>query len=173
MKKQIGFAFLSLVLGLALSSPAAAQPLGNSGGPFGAAGQVVITGELEAHLRSGWELHLQPSADYFIVPNVSVGGVIGYLHHSGNPALDVFNLGARAGYNLGINPVASFWPMVGISVSRQFGSGGSTTTDLTIFAPFLYHLVPHLFIGLGPQFDLALNGGGNTYGLQSVVGGWF
>jgi hypothetical protein len=173
MKKLFGFTFWFLVVGLIVVSPARAQPLGSGAGAFGAAGQVVITGELEAHLKNGWELHLQPSADYFIATNVSVGGTIGFTHVSGNPDSNSFNLGVRAGYNLAISAPVTFWPMVGISVSRPFGSGSSTSADLTIFAPFLYHLVPHLFVGLGPEFDLPLNGGGTGYGLQSVVGGWF
>jgi hypothetical protein len=173
MKKLIGFTFLFLVSGLVSASPASAQRLGNGAGAFGAAGQIVITGELEGHLHNGWELHLQPSADYFIATNVSIGGTIGFTHVSGNPSTDFFNLGVRAGYNLAISNPVTFWPMVGITVGHAFGTGGSTATDLHIFAPFLFHLVPHLFVGAGPIFDLPLNGGGTGYGLQTVVGGWF
>jgi hypothetical protein len=173
MKKLFGLTVLSLVIGLVSSSPASAQRLGNGAGAFGAAGQVVITGALEGHLHNGWQLHLQPSADYFIATNISVGGTIGFTHDSGNPAFNSFNLGVRAGYNLAISDPVTFWPMVGINVDKVFGTGGSTATQLTIFAPFLFHLVPHLFVGVGPDFELPLNGGGTGYGLQTVVGGWF
>jgi hypothetical protein len=173
MKKLIGAAFLFLFIGLVSASPVSAQPLGNGAGAFGAAGQIVITGELEGHLHNGWQLHLQPSADYFIATNVSIGGTIGFTHNSGPPSSDFFNLGVRAGYNLAISNPVTFWPMVGITVGHAFGTGGSTSTDLHIFAPFLFHLVPHLFVGAGPDFDLPLNGGGTGYGLQTVVGGWF
>jgi hypothetical protein len=173
MKKLFGFTFLFLVIGFTSSSPASAQRLGNGAGAFGATGQIVITGELEAHLHNGWQLHLQPSADYFIATNVSIGGLIGFTHNSGNPSTDFFNLGVRAGYNLAISDPVTFWPRVGITVGHLFGTGGSTSTQLTIFAPFLFHLVPHLFVGAGPDFELPLNGGGTGYGLQTVVGGWF
>ena len=174
MKKLFGFTLLFLVIGLVSSSPASAQRLGSGANAFGASGQVVITGELEGHLHNGWNLHLQPSADYFIATNISIGGLIGYTHVSGNPAFDSFNLGARAGYNLAITDAVTFWPKVGITVGHAFGSTGNTSSQLTIFAPFLFHLVPHLFVGAGPDFELELSGsGGNGYGLQSVVGGWF
>jgi hypothetical protein len=174
MKKLFGVSLAFLVVCFAFSSPAAAQRLGNGAGAFGATGQIVITGALEGHLHNGWELHLQPSADYFIATNVSVGATIGFTHDSGNPAFNAFNLGVRAGYNLAISDPVTFWPMVGINVDKVFGTGGNTATQLTIFAPFLFHLVPHLFVGAGPDFELALSGGGgNGYGLQTVVGGWF
>jgi len=178
MKKLFGltvFVSFSFVLASLLgASPAMAQRLGNGATAFGAPGEVVITGEFEGHLHNGWQLHLQPSADFFIVPNVSVGGLIGYTHDSGPPSSDFFNLGVRAGYNLAITEAVSFWPKVGITVGHAFGSGGNTSTQLTIFAPFLFHLVPHFFLGVGPDFELPLNGGGgNGYGLQTVVGGWF
>jgi len=173
MKKLFGFTFLFLVLGLVSASPASAQRLGNGANAFGATGQIVITGELEGHLHNGWQLHLQPSADYFIATNVSVGGTIGFTHNSGPAPNDFFNLGIRAGYNLAISDPVTFWPRIGINVARAFGTGGNTSTQLTIFAPFLFHLVPHLFVGAGPDFELPLNGGGNGYGLQTVVGGWF
>ena len=49
----------------------------------------------------------------------------------------------------------------------------NTSTRLQIFAPFLYHLVPHLFVGLGPSFSWRLSGGeGKVYGVDFVLGGW-
>jgi hypothetical protein len=173
MKKLFGFALLFSVVGLAFAAPASAQRLGTGAGAFGAAGQVVITGDLEAHLHNGWQLRLHPAADYFIATNVSIGAVIGFTHNSGNPATNTFDLGARVGYNLAISDPVTFWPTVGIFINRAFGNTGSTAASLNIFAPFLYHLVPHLFVGVGPDFELPLNGGGTGYGLQSVVGGWF
>ena len=178
-KKLFGLTFFapfSILLAFLLdASPAVAQQrLGNGASAFGATGQVVITGELEAHLHNGWQLHLQPSADYFIATNVSIGGLIGFTHNSGPPSSDFFNLGVRAGYNLAISDPVTFWPRIGINVGHAFGTGGNTSTQLVIFAPFLFHLVPHLFVGAGPDFELPLSGGGgNGYGLQTVVGGWF
>ena len=87
MKKLFGLTFLFSLSILSASlfgaSPAMAQRLGNGAGAFGAPGSIVITGELEGHLHNGWQLHLQPSADYFIATNVSIGGLIGFTHNSG------------------------------------------------------------------------------------------
>ena len=64
-----------------------AQRLGNGAPAFGAPGSVAITGEFEGHLHNGWQLrtHSLRRRTFFIVPNVSVGGLIGYTHVSGNP----------------------------------------------------------------------------------------
>jgi hypothetical protein len=165
---------LSCVLGGTLfASTASAQgyPPGNA---FGAPGQWAITGDFEGHIRNGWELRLHPSLDYFIAPNVSVGGLVGLTYDSGNPSTTTLDLGARAGYNINVADRVSFWPKVGI-IYHHFSSGGnsSSSTSLELFAPFLFHVVPHLFLGVGPFFDLPLDSGGNSYGLQTVVGGWF
>jgi hypothetical protein len=181
MRKQFVFLVMFVAAGFAFASPARAErAIGSGGSGFGAPGQVVITGDLEGHLRNGWQLRLHPALDYFIASNISVGGVAGITYNSGNPSVTTFDLGARAGFNLGINDALTFWPTVGIffhhtSVGSTAASNGSSSnsSSLEIFAPFLYHLVPHLFVGAGPIFDLALNGGGNSYGLQTVVGGWF
>ena len=164
------FAFLAAGLALAPSSARA------QGGGFGAPGEIVIRGDFEGHLRNGWELRLHPSIDYFIAPNVSVGGLVGLQYNSGNPSRTTVDLGIRAGYDLAIANQLTFWPTVGIvyshtSLSNNMGSGSST--NLEIFAPFLYHIVPHFFVGAGPIFDLSLDNNGNGYGLQTTIGGWF
>jgi outer membrane protein with beta-barrel domain len=150
------------------------------GAAFGAPGSIAITGDFEGHLRNGWELRLHPSLDYFIAPNVSIGGVVGLQYRSGTPSATTLDLGVRAGYNLAITPVVSFWPQVGIyyshttiSSTANSPSSSSSSTSLGVNAPFLYHIATHFFLGAGPFFNLPLDGGGNSYGLQTVVGGWF
>jgi hypothetical protein len=144
-----------------------------SGNAFGAAGQIAITGELEGHLHNGWELRLHPAADYFIVNNVSVGGAIGLQYDSGNPSTTIVDIGARVGFNLNIVDRVGFWPTAGIFYVHVSGRPATNSTAFRVFAPFLFHIVPHLFVGLGPSFGLDLGGGGNSYGIDSVVGGWF
>ena len=72
------------------------------------------------------------------------------------------DLGARAGFNLNINDNVGFWPSAGLSV--QHDNIEPQLDDVRprsdMFAPFLYHLVPHLFVGLGPSFAVRLSGGG-------------
>ena len=177
MKTLFGLTFLVsasfFLASLLVASPATAQPLGNGAAAFGAPGSIAISGELEGHLHNGWDLHLQPAGDYFIATNVSVGGLIGFTHNSGNPARNAFDIGVRAGYNLAISNPVTFWPTAGVFIHREFGTTGSTSASLNIFAPFLFHLVPHLFVGFGPDFELPLNGGGTGYGVKTTVGGWF
>ena len=162
--------FSFIAAGVALApSVARAQ-----GGGFGTPGQIVVRGDFEGHLRNGWELRLHPAIDYFIASNVSVGAVVGLQYHSGNPATTTVDLGVRAGYNLAIVNQVTFWPTIGILYSHtSSGMSSSSSTNLEIFAPFLYHIVPHFFVGAGPVFDLSLDNNGNGYGLQTVIGGWF
>jgi len=44
---------------------------------------------------------------------------------------------------------------------------------LEVFAPFLYHVAPHFFLGAGPFLSYLVKGGPDTqYGLDFVIGGW-
>jgi len=121
-----------------------------------------------------WELSLHPAIDYFITGNVSLGATAGYSYSpaaTGTTALDV---GGRAGFNATINDHLGFWPSAGFGL-RVFSSNHntSTSTSFGIFAPFIYHLVPHLFVGAGPSFSVLMSGGsGKTYGVDFMLGGW-
>lgn len=147
------------------------------GGNFGAVGQFVLSGELELSVvkRRGGSttFTVRPALDYFIAPSVSVGGVLGLAVTSGSPTATDVIVGARAGYNLAVAERISFWPGAGLYYARS--SGGAAANDATwlgVFAPFLFHPVPHLFLGFGPFVELGLGDGGDRFGLQSVVGGW-
>src|SRR4051812_18588502 len=68
-------------------------PAAAAGGGFGATGQWVLTlgfqhGEYLS-LRSGdnWVISVQPSADYFIATNISLGGIVG-ISHANNGGTD-------------------------------------------------------------------------------------
>ena len=150
---------------------------------FAAMGQWVVTmkttgdnGYVFFHKPSGgdWELSLHPSIDYFITNGVSLGATFGYTYSPAATGTTVVDLGARAGFNLNINDNLGFWPTAGISFNANSSNHTTNThTTLGVFAPFLYHLVPHLFVGLGPSFSVPLQGGGgNAYGVDFVLGGW-
>jgi hypothetical protein len=161
------------------AAPFAASP---SAG-FGAIGQWVLSmkttgdnGYVFFHKPSegDWTLSLHPSLDYFITNGISLGATVGFLYSPAQTGTTVFDLGARAGFNLNINDNLGFWPTAGLSfnVDRRMHNT-NTHTVLGVFAPFLYHLVPHLFVGLGPSFAAPLQGGGgNAYGVDFVLGGW-
>jgi len=164
------------------SSPApfAASP---SAG-FAAMGQWVLSlrttddggGYFFFHKPSGgdWSLSLHPSIDYFLTSSVSLGATFGYFYSPAATGTTVLDLGARAGFNLNINDNVGFWPSAGIGVHINSSNHNTNTSEaFAIFAPFLYHLVPHLFVGVGPSFSVQLNdGNGKVYGLDFVLGGW-
>jgi hypothetical protein len=160
-------------------APFAASP---SAG-FAAVGQWVLTmktagdsGYVFYHQPSTgpWELSLHPTLDYFIANSISIGATAGYYHSSVDTGVTTFDLGGRAGCNMNITDHLGFWPTAGLGVnidSRDYNTSARTTFG--VFAPFLYHLVPHLFVGLGPSFSMFLSGAdGNTFGIDFVLGGW-
>jgi hypothetical protein len=165
------------------ATPATAGPTG-----FGAVGQYVVSAgaTTDEHLfihgesGGGWQLQLSPALDYFLAPNVSVGGVVGYRHASGGGGTNSdgsnrFTLGVRAGYNVDFNDRFGLWPMAGLFFDRASANHDSTTnTWIGVYAPVLFHVAPHFFAGLGPSLQLNLSGpNGNEFGIDSLIGGWF
>ena len=164
--------------GSASGSPAASTS-------FGAAGAWVLSVQsfnagsatpslfFAKQASGGWRFLLQPGLDYFIGNGISVGGVVGFGYTSGSPATTVVNLGARAGFNQGLNEHVSFWPTIGVDGSYVHNTGSNSTAALEVFAPFLYHVAPHFFLGAGPFLSYLVKGGPDTeYGLDFVIGGW-
>ncbi|HEY8090887.1 MAG TPA: hypothetical protein VIF09_23660 [Polyangiaceae bacterium] len=150
---------------------------------FGDQGQLVISNDANVAFSgtsytnnqgSDWTLTLQPALDYFVIPNLSVGGVVQFSHSefsSGSTAnqpsqtssANTYGIGARVGYNLGISDSFSFWPKLGLlyvgnSTNPAGGAQGisGSAFDVQIYAPFLLHPVKHFFFGIGPflQTDL-------------------
>jgi len=150
---------------------------------FAAMGQWVLTlrttndgGYLFFHKDSpgDWQISIHPAIDYFITNSVSLGALVGYRHSPADTGTTALDLGARAGFNLNINDHVGFWPMASLAANiNSTNHNTTTTTTFGIFAPFLYHLVPHLFVGIGPSFSVLLSGAdGKSYGLDFVLGGW-
>lgn len=201
MKRNIFPSSLRFVLGavcfvtaLVAAAPARAQdgapvttsssPPVRAGGPFGQAGQWVysISGPEEFPFwlkKTGdgaWNLVLRPSIDTFLISSVSVGGIVSLAKDGDSSDVGV---GARAGYNLGISSLVSFWARAGVYFHHW--SSGPNSGNETIFevkAPFLFHVVPHAFVGAGPFFSMpvqnsdSMAGKDATYGLTAIVGGW-
>jgi hypothetical protein len=164
-------------------------PTAEAGGGFGAEGQLALSmgataGEHFFFHKSGgaWQLHVAPAADYFVIPHLSVGGVVAYDHASGGGGpgtsgvgSDAFMLEPRAGYSFGINDKFSVWPLGGFAL-RYLSANHAHQTDtwFTIYLPVLFHPAQHFFVGLGPSVRIHLTGQDNTeWGLDSVLGGWF
>jgi hypothetical protein len=149
---------------------------------LGAQGQWVLSlGATSAPYLSfrkqggDWVLALNPAIDTFIAPHVSVGGAVTYQHSSAGTGYDVVGLTARAGYSLPVTERVGFWPLGMLGVQHQSGNHASSTATLfTLYAPFLFHIVPHLFVGAGPSFTLFLSGGNDSvFGIDTLLGGWF
>jgi hypothetical protein len=165
--------------GSAATSPAAAAA------SFGVAGAWVVSVQsfnagsatpsffFDKQASGGSRLLIQPGLDYFIGNGISVGGVVGFGYTSGSPATTTVTLGARAGFNQGLNQHVSFWPTIGIDGSYSHNATSNSTAALEVFAPFLYHAAPHFFLGAGPFLSYLVKGGPDTeYGLDFVIGGW-
>src|SRR5260221_10674465 len=166
--------FLISIAGLTLA-PAAAQAQPATGGPFaqppgpngfGTPGQLVFDGTATfsiVKVTSGnTTITLRPALDYFIIPNVTIGGVVGFSTSSGRFATTTVAIGARAGYNVNLNDKISVWPTAGFSYAHSDvsdGGGSNSSWAFNIYAPFLFHLVPHFFIGVGPFLDVGLSDG--------------
>ena len=155
-------------------------PARASGSGFGSPGTWVFTfqtadigtGSFSFHKTSGGgsTISLNPGADYFLVPNISLGANIVFSHDSGGGS--VFGGGVRAGYNMPLVDAFSFWPMARFFVVR-YDRASTTATDLSVLAPFLWHAAPHFFLGAGPDVNIGISGGTNTvYGIDFMLGGW-
>ncbi len=168
------------------ATPAPFAATAAPGGGFGAIGEWVLTmqtafggtsgGFLFLHKASGGgsEIAVHPAVDYFLTHAVTVGGVVGIDYASGGSTN--LGIGARAGFNLNINDRVGIWPTVGVFGSHTSNPDhtSSSSAGLLIFAPFLYHLAPHFFAGLGPSFDMSFNNNQQKdFGIDFVIGGWF
>jgi len=201
--------------------PTATNPNGMPGVPaggdgaekqMGEVGHFVVSADLNVSLswsnisppmgnsNSSTDITIAPSADYFVIPNISVGGNVVLGHGSSSQpngtggttdvSTTTLGLGVRGGYHMPIAPKISFWPRLGLSYNHVgFSSGGSDSSQsaftIFVYAPILFHPAPHFFVGIGPSISQDLTSsvssgsmsadGDKTLrlALESTVGGWF
>jgi hypothetical protein len=163
----------SCVLFLA-TSPALA--FGGSAADLGKQGNFVISnranlGFSQSFHGGGPTIDLAPELDYFIVPNVAIGGAL-ILHHDDHNS--TFGVQPQAAYHLVISDSWSFWPRLAVTLTA--GSPGDVSVELS--APFLLHPVEHFFFGFGPSLttDVTPPSGAhsfNAFGSTFIVGGYF
>lgn len=157
---------------------------------------------------SGISFVLAPAADYFVIDSLSVGaeiqfGILNPAHGSGSVGETdtVFAIAPRVGYDLRLTDTITFWPKLYFgyfTLSASNNGGSSNSTALGIYAPFLWHPVPHFFLGIGPNVSTQLSNNQNSVntssgtgaptttttvsqaepkatvlGLQATFGGWF
>lgn len=136
-------------------------------------------------------LILRPAVDWFVIDSLSIGGFLGveYDKTPGDSSTAV-TVGPRVGYNLRFSDRFSVWPKVGFSFASTSQktdaetladgtvvpsqSVSSTSLQLNLFLPVLFHPVQHFFIGVGPAFDLDLTGDNKatTIAARLTLGGW-
>jgi len=192
-------------------TPAAPTPVSPPGaGPgaakaFGNAGQVVIAVDVPfqqeasqfALVRSSISMGggtstivaVRPSADWFITPHVSLGGLIGYARGdvafgdagvSSESSVTELMIGVRAGYDVPMTDLISIWGRIELIYAHISGSGSGYDLPVIVNVPILFHPAPHFFLGAGPVFsrDLITRVDGNdvakttNYGLQGIIGGY-
>jgi len=212
--KTLAFAIVLLMseTASAQESPAPA-PRATSG--MGAQGQIVLAADLPfmnsnplfAVIRqsnsaangspstSATIYAIAPSADYFVAPNVSLGGLIGIAHGSTSTAgssndTTTFGIMVRGGYSAQLTESLSLWARLGIGYSHTSTTSGGfditlSTVPLVVEVPILWHPAPHFFIGAGPTLTTELSSSasamGNSQdqskttdiGVTTMLGGYF
>jgi hypothetical protein len=198
---RFGFSLLAAALVTAGFAPALAQAedftltRDTGGGPahhFGDEGQIAISSDaaLSISHRTGGttEITLAPALDYFVIKNLSVGGIIEFDYtKAGDASSSRFGIGPRVGYNIPLSDLVSLWPKLGFSYAHTSNTisvkANGVTTDLTsssdgialnLFVPFMFHPAEHFFAGFGPFLDADLSGDNKVtvYGLKLTLGGW-
>jgi hypothetical protein len=180
----------AVAVGLGLSGAAAAQATEAVQEPeavhFGQRGQVVLDNAFFVDGGYTWVgtnlgfFTLQPSADLFVLENLSVGVT---LSVGGNFTDDFQALrlgaGVRTGYALPLAERISLWPRLSASVFREhietdFEEDSSAFVCFELFAPILVHPTRGFFIGVGPAGSLDVGDReGVTLGVHTLLGGVF
>jgi len=133
-----------------------------------------------------------PAAMFFVADGLAVGGSALLFYNSGGSySVASYGIAPSVGWNAWVRDRLSFFPQISLQVIRtQLISGGDVRTDelqTRIYLPFLLHVTPHFFIGLGPSATIELASrtrGSSPFGtgfasngslvlLNSVIGGWF
>jgi hypothetical protein len=170
---------------------------------FGGKGQLTVASDAalvtENTVVSGVSgsttlIELEPTVDYFVAQNISVGGFVETNYTSDNAGhAYTLGVGARVGYNFTFADLASLWPRIGLSIddtSTTVNTSGTTGTAtassssttvqntslaLNAFVPLMFHPVRHFFCGFGPFVDADLTGNARatTWGGKITLGGWF
>ena len=176
---------------------------------FGDKNEWVLSGEVGGSVsRTSYtngdstftRVSLRPSVDYFVISRLSfgLGALLDYSNRGGegtasSAAPSSLRLGAtgRVGVDLPLSSSFSFYPRASLGVSRQTLTQNrlSATADtsrigleVALYAPLLFHVSPHLFVGFGPSVarDLvhhnerpgSVDNLATTFGARLVIGGW-
>lgn len=187
--------WMAVAAGVMVATSASAQSEGGGGGggggggSFGNAGQIVVSSDASGSLGYTTQgpgmgyLTIEPSVDYFLKENLSIGSSIRLrvLFGDGDTAA-AFGISARVGYNIALTDKISVWPkgVVTLDLGDDLlgtvpeGTLTASTVILEGYAPFLYHVTPHFFLGAGPRLAVGLGDDVDiTFGVATTIGGYF
>ena len=196
-RKLLGFATLLSVLMLASVGSAQDPTVDTGRGPsraFGHSGQLALSSDvallIQRSSNDATTIQFAPAADYFVIDNFSIGGVLLFDYtQAQNVDATRVSIGPRVGYNIPFTDMIGLWPKLGFSythtnvstdvegreddVEVSVSSPGNHIS-LSLFAPLMFHPVPHFFVGFGPFLDADLSGDNKTttFGGRLTLGGW-
>ncbi len=175
---------------------------------FGDKHQLVLTVATSAGLStssysaadaSSTSYALEPSFDYFMADELSLGFDL-YFSHSGGNTLDGAGvrtdfddtskgIAPRLGVNLAASKLVSIWPRaeIGFGTIDQSSTALALTNQhsrtviwVELSVPVLFHVASHFFVGAGPylqheltdqdQYDFENDA--TTVGASALLGGW-
>jgi hypothetical protein len=156
-------------------------PIGFSARSYNAGSLQPNRGDTTFHYTTFW---LAPSADYFIIDNLSVGGLLelsttsssvdfptgnGATQNVSQPTTTSITILPRAGYLIGLSDRFAIWPRGGLGyISRQAvnpsidparatkDSFGSFIMDIDV--GFLFRLSDTLYLKAAPELTFSLGG---------------
>ena len=108
-----------------------------AGPAFGNPGQIVVSGDFQIKFEYESQsetsaLTLAPAIDYFLIPNLSLGGQVLFGYVNNDPVtFSSIGLGPRVGFNIPLAPLFSLWPRVGFFLGSFFASSPPPTSRTT------------------------------------------
>lgn len=117
---------------------------------------------------------LAPELDYFVIPNLSIGGAILFdftTTSGGGGNTTTFGVVPQLGYHVVLSDTWSFWPR--LAVTLLTGSPGHVSLEIS--APFLVHPAEHFFFGFGPALATDVTGNNKFTAIlgEFLIGGYF
>ena len=158
--------------------------MGEQRAAFGEAGQIVPQGSVKFGYTTGngdrSDIAIEPGALYFIMDNLAVGGsvTLDRVGVSGGSTTTV-GIAPTAAYNLPLVDKLTLFPQAAlVLVHTSIADTSGTVIALSAFAPVLYHVTSHFFLGAGPllSFDLIVPSGMShsfVIELETTIGGYF